>query len=282
MPATAPLATVPKPSVPQPSVAFFISEGSERCPFVFERFHHAVASSTHQLRLERLEASTTADIGQALDDVVGRAALLIIDVTPRLAGDEARWHPNTMYAVGRAHQAKIPVFLVCDHRFGPKTRQERLAWTIDVGAVHWYHFSPKGLDALIRDFTATMLTSRGAIRRGTLFPAAKAKRPNKRAPRRATDLSAQMTLGNHTIIGRVTSLSTSGAFFVPRALPGEPLDQPQPTRLSLVHGRTQEQHDVELRRVGPTNSPNVLGFGVRFVRPPSPRRGGSPTPGARG
>jgi hypothetical protein len=521
MPATA---LLPEPPALEPSSVFFISEFSERFPFVFERFHQVLSAPTvpvgvsglWPLRLERLEESSKGDLKKELDNVIERAALFIADITPSAVGETTRWNPNVMYEIGRAHQAQAPVFMICDQQFDPKTRREQLPWDINTASIHWYHFSPGGLDGLLKGFqrwlaaghvrkyhnSRSFISSARRIRNtmaewvpvshqkfklvldrvathlehtvadiathlkdgtpfafrpleprplvdalfaGTmdlmeagdaydavstidfwsglgkrpqflemtiaalvkgvamqrlflvpnpdtindaradailgvlrphvqaadvhtgyairclitavdsgaandehcgvcrwhsdktvtslrpvyrpvkgaepelvgidyevgamarrrefeaswnnpsaltakqyvarleqLFPSVKKKGRGKRAPRRATDLSAQMTLGNHTIVGRVISMSSSGAFFVPRALPGERLDQPQPTRLSLVHGRKSEQHDVELRRVGPTDSPNVLGFGVRFVRPSGQRRGGGSGPDARG
>ncbi|MCC7138846.1 MAG: hypothetical protein IT460_10525 [Planctomycetes bacterium] len=105
-----------------------------------------------------LEHDPQPSVLSALDDAIERADLFIADITPRRASGIDRsqsaatapllWNPNVMYEIGRAQQARAPLFVICDAQFNPKLSGVPLPFDIAALSIHWYEFSPNGLISL--------------------------------------------------------------------------------------------------------------------------------------
>lgn len=138
-------------------LAFLIGRFDHRLRFLHEALQRVVAQchSAGQCPipgLSELDDTTSDRLLAALDRFLDHTCLVIADITPERTEEYVSWNPNVLYELGRVHQARIPVFAVCDEACMPSSGVQ-LPFDIHDIPVHPYKFTPDGLARLGKEFS---------------------------------------------------------------------------------------------------------------------------------
>jgi hypothetical protein len=141
--------------------AFFISEFADRSRFVYQTLVDVIEASSNalgrQVDIIRLDQQSPPDLIGAIQDGLNSSTFAVCDITPPDSSAQSEWNANVFFELGMAHQLRLPTFLICDDRRQPGKLGPRLPFDISTKSVHFYDFTPLGLNALKQVFQTWLL-----------------------------------------------------------------------------------------------------------------------------